>query len=218
MANYVVGDIQGCVEPLQRLLAKVGFAAGRDTLWSVGDMVNRGPHSLETLRLLYQLRSAFTAVLGNHDLHFLAVKSGAKADGKTKKLRTLLDAPDSQQLAEWLQQMPLAYQQRVTTDAGERQVLMVHAGIVPGWDSAKTLELAAEVATALRGRDHLSHRLMRIGIQRKYAAITLWAASGVYGLLAYAIYQSKNSIFAYIAGAGWVALFVFFLRIPSEDK
>ena len=68
------------------------------------------------------------------------------------------------------------------------------------------------------GRDHLSHRLMRIGIQRKYAAITLWAASGVYGLLAYAIYQSENSIFAYIAGAGWVALLVFFLRIPSEDK
>ena len=68
------------------------------------------------------------------------------------------------------------------------------------------------------GRDHLSHRLMRIGIHRKYAAITLWAASGVYGLLAYAIYQSENSIFAYIAGAGWVALLVFFLRIPSEDK
>ena len=68
------------------------------------------------------------------------------------------------------------------------------------------------------GRDHLSHRLMRIGIQRKYAAITLWAASGVYGLLAYAIYQSQNSIFAYIAGAGWVVLLTFFLRIPSEDK
>jgi len=68
------------------------------------------------------------------------------------------------------------------------------------------------------GRDHLSHRLMRIGIHRKYAAITLWAASGLYGLLAYAIYQSQNSIFAYIAGAGWVALLVFFMRIPSEDK
>jgi UDP-GlcNAc:undecaprenyl-phosphate GlcNAc-1-phosphate transferase len=68
------------------------------------------------------------------------------------------------------------------------------------------------------GRDHLSHRLMRIGMHRKYAAITLWAASGVYGLLAYAIYQSQNSIFAYIAGAGWVALLAFFLRVPSEDK
>jgi UDP-GlcNAc:undecaprenyl-phosphate GlcNAc-1-phosphate transferase len=68
------------------------------------------------------------------------------------------------------------------------------------------------------GRDHLSHRLMRIGMHRKYAAITLWAASGVYGLLAYAIYQSQNSAFAYIAGSGWVALLVFFLRVPSEDK
>jgi UDP-GlcNAc:undecaprenyl-phosphate GlcNAc-1-phosphate transferase len=68
------------------------------------------------------------------------------------------------------------------------------------------------------GRDHLSHRLMRIGMHRKYAAITLWGASGVYGLLAYAIYQSQNSLFAYIAGAGWVALLVFFLRVPSEDK
>jgi UDP-GlcNAc:undecaprenyl-phosphate GlcNAc-1-phosphate transferase len=68
------------------------------------------------------------------------------------------------------------------------------------------------------GRDHLSHRLMRIGMHRKYAAITLWAASGVYGLLAYAIYQSQNSLYAFIAGAGWVALLVFFLRIPSEDK
>jgi UDP-GlcNAc:undecaprenyl-phosphate GlcNAc-1-phosphate transferase len=68
------------------------------------------------------------------------------------------------------------------------------------------------------GRDHLSHRLMRIGMHRKYAAITLWAASGVYGLLAYAIYQSQNSVFAFIAGAGWVALLAFFLRIPSEDK
>jgi UDP-GlcNAc:undecaprenyl-phosphate GlcNAc-1-phosphate transferase len=68
------------------------------------------------------------------------------------------------------------------------------------------------------GRDHLSHRLMRIGMHRKYAAITLWGASGVYGLLAYAIYESQNSLFAYIAGAGWVALLVFFLRVPSEDK
>jgi len=68
------------------------------------------------------------------------------------------------------------------------------------------------------GRDHLSHRLMRIGMHRKYAAITLWGASGVYGLLAYAIYQSQNSLFAYVAGAGWVGLLVFFLRVPSEDK
>ena len=83
---------------------------------------------------------------------------------------------------------------------------------------AVTSRLYRGISPFTGGRDHLSHRLMRIGMHRKYAAITLWAASGVYGLLAYAIYQSQNSLFAYIAGAGWVALLVFFLRVPSEDK
>ena len=83
---------------------------------------------------------------------------------------------------------------------------------------AVTSRLYRGISPFTGGRDHLSHRLMRVGMHRKYAAITLWAASGVYGLLAYAIYQSQNSLFAYIAGAGWVALLVFFLRVPSEDK
>jgi UDP-GlcNAc:undecaprenyl-phosphate GlcNAc-1-phosphate transferase len=83
---------------------------------------------------------------------------------------------------------------------------------------AVTSRLYRRISPFTGGRDHLSHRLMRIGMHRKYAAITLWAASGVYGLLAYAIYQSQNSAFAFAAGAGWVALLVFFLRIPSEDK
>jgi UDP-GlcNAc:undecaprenyl-phosphate GlcNAc-1-phosphate transferase len=83
---------------------------------------------------------------------------------------------------------------------------------------AVTSRLYRGISPFTGGRDHLSHRLMRIGMHRKYAAITLWAASGVYGLLAYAIYQSQNSAFAFAAGAGWVVLLVFFLRIPSEDK
>jgi UDP-GlcNAc:undecaprenyl-phosphate GlcNAc-1-phosphate transferase len=83
---------------------------------------------------------------------------------------------------------------------------------------AVTSRLYRGISPFTGGRDHLSHRLMRIGMHRKYAAITLWAASGVYGLVAYAIHQSQNSAFAFAAGAGWVALLVFFLRIPSEDK
>ena len=83
---------------------------------------------------------------------------------------------------------------------------------------AVTSRLDRGISPFTGGRDHLSHRLMRIGMHRKYAAITLWAASGVYGLLAYAIYQSQNSIYALIAGAGWISILVFFLRIPSEDK
>jgi len=82
---------------------------------------------------------------------------------------------------------------------------------------AVTSRLYRGISAFTGGRDHLSHRLMRIGMHRKYAAITLWAASGLYGLLAYAIYQSQNSLFAYIAGAGWLFLLGFFLRIPSSD-
>lgn len=154
MANYVVGDIQGCYEPLQRLLDKVDFEPGRDTLWCVGDMINRGPQSLETLRFLHQLGSAFTGVLGNHDLHFLAVKSKANPEGKIKTLQPLLDAPDCPRLFEWVRQLPMAHNAQVQTDAGVRDVLMIHAGIAPDWDKAKTLKLAAEVEHELRSTEH----------------------------------------------------------------
>ena len=155
MATYVVGDIQGCYEPLRRLLAEVDFHSGRDELWSVGDLVNRGPQSLETLRFLHGLGSAFTAVLGNHDLHFLAVHNKAKTDGKTKTLKSLLNAPDCQLLADWVRQLPLAFAQSVTTRAGPRKVLLVHAGLAPGWNAATALALADEVTSALRGTGYM---------------------------------------------------------------
>lgn len=154
MANYVVGDIQGCYEPLQRLLTTVDFEPGRDQLWCVGDMINRGPQSLETLRFLHQLGSAFTGVLGNHDLHFLAVKAKANPEGKVKTLQPLLDAPDCPRLFEWVRQLPMAHSQKVRTDSGIRDVLMVHAGIAPDWDRNKTLSLAAEVEHELRSTEY----------------------------------------------------------------
>jgi bis(5'-nucleosyl)-tetraphosphatase (symmetrical) len=150
MATYVVGDIQGCFEPLQRLLANVAFSPSRDQLWSVGDMVNRGPQSLETLLFLEQLGAAFTGVLGNHDLHFLALASKVNALGKAKSLRPLLDSPACSRLFEWVRQLPLAHRQRVQTDQGPRQVLMVHAGIAPDWSFSSAVEFAAEVSAALR--------------------------------------------------------------------
>jgi bis(5'-nucleosyl)-tetraphosphatase (symmetrical) len=155
LATYVVGDIQGCYQPLQRVLAEVDFHSGRDQLWSVGDLVNRGPHSLETLRFLHGLGSAFTGVLGNHDLHFLAVHFQAKTDGKTRSLQPLLTAPDCAQLAGWVRQLPLAFGQSVATDAGLRKVLLVHAGMAPGWDAASALILAEEVTSVLRGKKYL---------------------------------------------------------------
>lgn len=154
MSTYVVGDIQGCYDELQRLLEQVRFSPGSDRLWSVGDMVNRGPRSLETLRLLRSLGTAFTGVLGNHDLHFLAVAKRAYTQGKIKTLRPLLDAPDCGELAEWVRQLPLAHYEQMQCGEQQKTVLMVHAGIAPDWLFKQTVMFADEVASALRGPDH----------------------------------------------------------------
>jgi bis(5'-nucleosyl)-tetraphosphatase (symmetrical) len=159
MAIYVVGDIQGCYEPLCRLLDKVKFDPAADQLWSAGDMINRGPHSLDTLRFLRSLGSAFAAVLGNHDLHFLATACGAYTEGNTRWLRELLDAPDCTELFEWVRMHPLARRAKVETVNGERKILLVHAGISPGWKFRKSIALSAEVEAVLRGpayRDYLA--------------------------------------------------------------
>ena len=154
MAIYVVGDIQGCYEPLCRLLEKVNFDPAADRLWSAGDMINRGPQSLETLRFLRSLGTAFTAVLGNHDLHFLATACGAYTDGKTRYLRALLDSPDCSELFEWVRMHPLAWRANVDTDLGRKKILMVHAGISPGWKFRKTMARSAEVEAALHGDNY----------------------------------------------------------------
>jgi bis(5'-nucleosyl)-tetraphosphatase (symmetrical) len=170
MAIYAVGDIQGCYDPLRHLLDKAGFDTASDQLWCVGDFINRGPKSLETLRFLKSLGPVFTGVLGNHDLHFLAAWSGAwnqrsdqsqranKKQGKFDTLQALLKAPDCDELAEWLRAHPLAHRATVATQSGATDFLMVHAGIAPHWTFAQTLSRANEVATALRApnyRDYL---------------------------------------------------------------
>jgi bis(5'-nucleosyl)-tetraphosphatase (symmetrical) len=151
MAIYAVGDIQGCHDELRRLLDLVRFSPDHDRLWCVGDMVNRGPQSLDTLRFLRSLGAAFTGVLGNHDLHFLALACGAFTEGKTRSLRALLDAPDCHELFEWVRQLPLAYREKVETSNGLTTFLMVHAGIAPGWKFKQTIKLSAEVEGALQG-------------------------------------------------------------------
>ena len=151
MTNYVVGDIQGCYAPLQRLLDKVRFDPASDRLWCVGDMINRGPESLQTLRLLSSLGSAFTGVLGNHDLHFLALACGAFTGSKKNTLQALLDAPDCAELFEWVRTLPLAHKELALTPEGEKKVLLVHAGIAPSWTFREALACAREVQTCLRG-------------------------------------------------------------------
>lgn len=165
MATYVVGDIQGCYEPLRRLLDKAAFDPARDRLWSVGDLVNRGPHSLEVLRFAKSLGGAFTSVLGNHDLHFLAIASGAKTDGKVSTLLPLLDAPDCVELFEWVRHLPLVHYEKVATASGRQRFLLVHAGLAPGWKLRQARAYAREVEQVLQGPRFLEYLKMMYGDQ-----------------------------------------------------
>ena len=141
--NYLVGDVQGCCDAFERLLAEIGFSPSRDHLWALGDLVNRGPQSLATLHRLRALGAAASCLLGNHDLHLLAVAHGARAARRLDTFGDILGAPDRAALLDWLRRQPLA--------AFHRGWLMVHAGVAPQWDCATTLALAAEVEAELRG-------------------------------------------------------------------
>lgn len=144
MATYAVGDIQGCYDSLQALLARCDFDPTVDRLWLVGDLVNRGPKSLTTLRFIRSLGDAAVTVLGNHDLYLLMVaEGGAKFRGKDDTLQEILDAPDCDDLLDWLRHQPLCYT--------EGDYCMVHAGLLPQWTAARARELAGEVERALQG-------------------------------------------------------------------
>jgi bis(5'-nucleosyl)-tetraphosphatase (symmetrical) len=145
MPRYAIGDIQGCCDELKALLAACDYSADRDQLWFVGDLVNRGPQSLETLRFVRALGANATVVLGNHDLHLLALAYGSRRkpkDGDT--LDAVLAAPDRDQLLEWLLGRPLAVFDEPRGD------FLVHAGLVPEWTPRFAANLAREVEAVLR--------------------------------------------------------------------
>lgn len=147
MTTYAVGDLQGCLGPLKVLLERVDFNPSRDTLWSVGDLVNRGPDSLGTLRFLDSLGGACIAVLGNHDLHLLATAQDATRLRKSDTLLAILKADDRARLLGNLRERPLAH-----FDAN-RGIFMSHAGIPPIWTVAQAMKYAAEVEAVLRDPD-----------------------------------------------------------------
>ena len=145
MATYIVGDIQGCYDELQRLLEKVRFDPAADELWCPGDLVNRGGHSLKTLRLLESLGGSFTATLGNHDLYLLRENwKYPEGNSSNREMRKILRAPDREALMDWLQHKPMAYWSE------HQQVLMVHAGVIPQWTVKETLHHAGEIESMLR--------------------------------------------------------------------
>ncbi len=141
--NYLIGDVQGCCDALDRLLAKIDFSPSRDRICVLGDLVNRGPKSLETLRRLRGFGAAATCLLGNHDLNLLAVAQGVRPPHRGDTIVEILEAPDRAEWLDWLRQRRMA--------ALESGWLAVHAGVVPQWDAAQTLALAAEVEALLQG-------------------------------------------------------------------
>jgi len=149
LAIYAIGDIQGCYDPFRRLLDAIAFDPAKDTLWLVGDLVNRGPKSLKTLRYVHSIRDSVVTVLGNHDLHLLAAHIDAKRGGSQyRSLRKVLNADDVDELCHWLRHRPLAHYDK---DLG---TLLVHAGTHPRWTARKTLARAAEVEAALQADDY----------------------------------------------------------------
>lgn len=145
MATYAIGDIQGCFEPFMQILQVIQFDAAHDTLWITGDLVNRGPASLAVLRYLYQAGDRHQIVLGNHDLHLLAVSIGARAHHHSDTMNDILHASDKTELLDWLRHRPM-----LVHDA-KLGYVMTHAGLAPCWTVEKAQELAHEVESVLRG-------------------------------------------------------------------
>src|SRR5688500_10380034 len=146
MATYAIGDVQGCFEELSRLLAEAGFEQRRDRLWFVGDLVNRGPKSLEVLRFVRDLGSRAVSVLGNHDLHLVTQHEGFERSRGADTFADVLEARDAAELVSWLRSRPLLH-----VEGGHA---MVHAGLLPQWSLDKAVLLANEVEEELRGADY----------------------------------------------------------------
>ncbi len=148
MSIYAIGDVQGCYEPLQLLLQKINFKPANDSLWFAGDLVNRGPDSLKTLRFVKSLGKSAVTVLGNHDIHLMALYYGLRPRGKDPTLEQVLNAPDIDELIQWLQQQPMLHKQ------GNN--VLVHAGLHPHWSIETALQLANELQQVISTVDDQS--------------------------------------------------------------
>ncbi len=147
MATYAIGDLQGCFKQLQHLIELIGFTPSRDKLWFVGDIVNRGPDSLDLLRFLSQFENSVTIVLGNHDLHLLLVAEEIAPQRGGDTLQAILKAPDRAQLLYWLRHQKMLHT--------EDEYVLVHAGLLPSWPTLLALELAQEVEVALQSNRYV---------------------------------------------------------------
>lgn len=147
MTTYAIGDIQGCYSALQKLLEEIHFNPDEDTLWFTGDLVNRGKQSLETLRFIKDLGDKHITVLGNHDLHLLAVAYGSRSVNNNDTLNEILSAKDKDELMDWLCHRPLLHVDN------EKKFVIAHAGLAPFWTIEKAKQLASEVENKLRSSE-----------------------------------------------------------------
>ncbi len=143
LPTYAIGDVQGCMGAFQELLARIDFRPGRDRLWLTGDLVNRGEDSLGVLRWCMAHDASVVAILGNHDLHLLAVAEGFVPPHRKDTLDAILTAPDREAILDWLRRRPLVHR--------EGGWLMVHAGLMPAWTADEALALGRELAEVLGG-------------------------------------------------------------------
>ena len=150
MAVYAIGDVQGCYNELIELLAQIEFDPDNDRLWFVGDLVNRGPGSLEVLRFVKGLGDSAVSALGNHDLHLLAIAAGTREPGPGDTFDAILAAPDRTELIDWLRRCPLLHHDAALG------CTMLHAGLPPQWDLGQAADCAAEVEAVLRSNDHVA--------------------------------------------------------------
>ena len=156
MAYYAVGDIQGCYDPLVRLLDKVNFDQSKDTLLCVGDLVNRGPQSLNVLRFLKSLENQCITVLGNHDIHLLAMLYGIRQPRHSDTLEKILKAPDSQEISDWLRSKPLF----VINE--RRKFVMAHAGIYPWWGMSDAIKYSNKIQKKFKDEESCIQLLKKI--------------------------------------------------------
>jgi len=151
VAVYAIGDVQGCYNELKQLLETIRYNSDEDRLWFTGDLVNRGPDSLDTLRLVRSFGDSAITVLGNHDLHLLAIAFSDRKPGRKDTLKQVLEAPDRDELLDWLRSLPLMHTDQ---DLG---FSLVHAGLHPDWSISKAQSLAREVEAVLRSNDHTAY-------------------------------------------------------------
>ena len=149
MATYAIGDVQGCYDSLMKLLDKIDYDDNQDTLWFAGDLVNRGPKSLKTLRFIKGLGDKAVSVLGNHDLHLLALYYCGQAPKKSDTLLPALTANDSEEIMAWLRHLPLVHRDK------KLNAVMVHAGLPPQWSAKKAVKRSQEVELFLQGENYL---------------------------------------------------------------